>query len=74
MSILINYLCLPRSIKMASGGKSSPKEPVKLSHFKSIERGIVSVLHKQSNCFLLITSSSTLQLDDVNVKQCGLVA
>ena len=44
-----NYLCLPRAIKMASGGKSSPKEPVKLSDFKSIRGRIVSVLHKQSN-------------------------
>ena len=45
-----NYLCLPRAIKMASGGKSSPKEPVKLSDFKSVGRAlIVSVLHKQSN-------------------------
>ena len=43
-----NYLCSPRAIKMASGGKSSPKEPVKLSDFKSIGV-IVSVLHKQSN-------------------------
>ena len=46
---MFNYLCLPRVIKMASGGKSSPKEPVKLSNFKSIGRVIVSVLHKQSN-------------------------
>ena len=54
-----NCLCLPRAIKMASGGKSSPKEPVKLSDFKSIGV-IVGVLHKQSNWFLLITSSSSL--------------
>ena len=45
-----NYLCLPRAIKMASGWKSSPKEPVKLSDFKSIGGPvIVGVLHKQSN-------------------------
>ena len=57
---MFNYLCLPRAIKMASGGKSSPKEPVKLSDFKSTAAVIVSVLHKQSNWFLLITSSSSL--------------